>query len=178
MSEPVRVPPTARQRMYKLVTGPESLPHRPPGVTVPVGGELPEGVPTESFDPDATLLLGVPALAAADTGAKKAYPVLIGVVLCLGMLGAGYLAWPKSRVLKDDRTASGTTINGTKPTGELPAVPNGDSSKAVSAGPSGEPTKPMPQAVPGGEQPVPNPKLEVDDVKREEAPLPRPVPKG
>jgi hypothetical protein len=173
MSEPVRVPPTARQRMYKLVKGPESLPHRPPGATMPVGGELPEGVPTESFDPDATLLLGVPALAAADTGAKKAYPILIGVVLFLGMLVAGFLAWPKTealKALKDDRVGGG-------PIADKATIPSGESSKTPvpSAVPSGEQPKPMPQAVPPGDQPEPNAKPVVDDVKRELAPPPRPV---
>ncbi|HEY2786815.1 MAG TPA: hypothetical protein VGJ05_17775 [Fimbriiglobus sp.] len=106
MSEPMRVPPTARQRMYQLVKGPESLPNRKPGATLPIGGEPPEGSKPESFDADATLLLGVPALAGADTGAKKAFPVLIGLVLLVGMLLSGYLAWPKSAA----------TVAGTRPT--------------------------------------------------------------
>ena len=74
MSDPVRVPPTARRRMYKLVPGPAGNPNRKAGSTLPIGGEPPEGATAESFDADATLLLGVPALAGADTGGEKGIP--------------------------------------------------------------------------------------------------------
>src|SRR5688572_16884224 len=38
LTEPVRVPPRANQRMYKLVEPPASNPRRRPGRTLPVGG--------------------------------------------------------------------------------------------------------------------------------------------
>lgn len=117
MSEPMRVPPTARQRMYKLVKGQESLPNRKPGATLPVGGEPPEGQSPESFDADATLLLGVPALGATESGSKKAYPILIGVLLLVGVIASGYLAWPRIPAA----VAEAKTIpTASKPTAEPP----------------------------------------------------------
>src|SRR5947208_606463 len=40
LSEQVRVPPTARRRMYQLVKGRESIPDRRPGNTIPSGGVI------------------------------------------------------------------------------------------------------------------------------------------
>src|SRR5205085_2366651 len=60
LTEPVRVPPQANQRIYKLVEPPASIPTRKPGKTVPVGG-MPNrpGDPSEHDDRDAPLLLGM-----------------------------------------------------------------------------------------------------------------------
>jgi hypothetical protein len=162
MSEPVRVPPTARQRMYRLVKGPESLPNRKPGATLPIGGEPPERAPAESFDADATLLLGVPALAGADTKAKRAYPVLIGVALLAGMLVTGYLAWPKSQ---PESAALRATPPSTKPTGEAPPPQVAESPPKRDTAPAEAPDKR--DAVPA--EPA---------EKREEAPAPRAVKPG
>ena len=60
LTEPVRVPPTANQRMYKLVEAPASVQHRKPGRTLPIGG-LPEQL-NDSPEVDvaeAALLLGM-----------------------------------------------------------------------------------------------------------------------
>ena len=42
LTEPVRVPPSANQRMYLLVDPPASDPRRKPGKTLPVGGVAPQ----------------------------------------------------------------------------------------------------------------------------------------
>src|SRR5207244_2141872 len=60
LTEPVRVPPQARQRMYKLVPAPASAPDRRPGKAPPIGGIAPDTEkPAESDDADASLLLGM-----------------------------------------------------------------------------------------------------------------------
>jgi hypothetical protein len=60
LTEPVRVPPRARQRMYKLVPPPASAPNRRPGKTLPVGGVAPRtGERPELDDADDALLLGM-----------------------------------------------------------------------------------------------------------------------
>lgn len=60
LTEPVRVPPQARQRMYKLVPPPASVPDRRPGKTLPVGGVAPVAAErAEPDDADAPLLLGL-----------------------------------------------------------------------------------------------------------------------
>jgi hypothetical protein len=60
MTEPVRVPPTANQRMYKLVEPPASDPGRKPGKGIPIAGTpAPAADHSEGDDPDAALLLGM-----------------------------------------------------------------------------------------------------------------------
>ena len=60
LTEPVRVPPRARQRMYKIVPPPASVPGRRPGKTLPVGGVMPPAADkSDHDDADAALLLGM-----------------------------------------------------------------------------------------------------------------------
>src|SRR5205823_4071278 len=80
LSEPARVPPTARQRIYRLVKGPESIPYRrPPDYdSSPAAGE-----------------------AVADTSALRPERLLTYLaallVLALGLIAALWLAWPRSQ---------------------------------------------------------------------------------
>jgi hypothetical protein len=60
LGEPALVPPTAKQRMYGLVKGPEAIPFRKPAATT---GDAEEVVP-ENKETDETLRLGLPALRA------------------------------------------------------------------------------------------------------------------
>jgi hypothetical protein len=89
LSEPARVPPTARKRMYELVTGPESLPNRKPGAVIPVGGLPPAVESNDSPDRDAGLLMGL-------TG-KGSQPIrwLLAIALLLGSFAGFWAAWPK-----------------------------------------------------------------------------------
>jgi hypothetical protein len=68
LTEPVRVPPSAHQRMYKLVEPPASDPSRKPGKTLPIGG-VTRPVPhlPDADDPDAALLLGMKPYSASDS---------------------------------------------------------------------------------------------------------------
>lgn len=60
LTEPVRVPPRARQRMYALVPPPGSIPGRKGGSALPVGGLDPRAAErAEPEDADAALLLGL-----------------------------------------------------------------------------------------------------------------------
>ena len=61
LTEQVRVPPTARRRMYQLVKGRESIPDRRPGKAIPIGGVIEEKPAPRLDDTDAGLLLGMPA---------------------------------------------------------------------------------------------------------------------
>lgn len=88
LSEPARVPPVARKRMYELVKGPESLPNRKPGLTVPVGG-MPADVPKPDLgEHDASLLLG---LSPTSVGLRWG---IAFVLTCFAII-ATWLAWPR-----------------------------------------------------------------------------------
>jgi hypothetical protein len=60
LGEPALVPPTAKQRMYALVKGPEAIPFRKPAAATSEA----EAVVYESRETDETLRLGLPALRA------------------------------------------------------------------------------------------------------------------
>ncbi|QEL13608.1 HEAT repeat domain-containing protein [Limnoglobus roseus] len=96
LSEPVRVPPTARQRMYRLVTGPESLPNKKPGSTVPVGGILPDEPLPRADDSDAAYLLGMKAFGQTESSGQRIAQLLVlgGLVVGLGL--TAFAAWPRS----------------------------------------------------------------------------------
>lgn len=96
LSEPVRVPPTARQRMYRLVTGPESLPNKKPGKTLPVGGVLPDEPLPHADDSDAAYLLGMKAFGQTTSPGQRAVQLAILAALILGLGLTAYAAWPKA----------------------------------------------------------------------------------
>src|SRR5579883_3336875 len=94
LSEPVRVPPTARQRMYQLVKGRESLPHRKPGLTVPVTGELPYTEAADADESDAAFLLGMRAYSGSEPWRSRALPLAAVAVVLVCLAGAVWLAFP------------------------------------------------------------------------------------
>jgi hypothetical protein len=80
LTEPVRVPPSAHQRMYTLVDPPASDPRRKPGKTIPVGGIAPtDPVLADHDEADAALLLGLKRYSASDTWAGR-----LGLVAAVG----------------------------------------------------------------------------------------------
>ena len=94
LSEQVRVPPTARRRMYGLVGGPASLPNRKPGKTVPVGGTR-DDAPIADDRIDASYLLGMSAFAAGERRVVRLTRLaVIGVVASL-LVVAAVMAWPR-----------------------------------------------------------------------------------
>ena len=83
LTEPVRVPPRARQRMYALMPPPASVPGRKPGATLPVGGHDPRAAErAEPDDADAALLLGL-----GRYGGRSAASRLGLVAAGVGLLG-------------------------------------------------------------------------------------------
>ena len=56
LGEPAKVPPTARRRMYRLVSGPESIPYRQPAAAAPVAGVVGPAAVDEFQDHDDDLL--------------------------------------------------------------------------------------------------------------------------
>ncbi len=96
LSEPVRVPPTARQRMYQLVTGPESLPQRKPGATVPIGGVVPQTTPSLPDETDAALLLGLKAYSRSDTPRIRVAKWLGLLGVASGLAASIWFSWPEA----------------------------------------------------------------------------------
>jgi hypothetical protein len=90
LSEQVRVPPTARKRMYQLVKGRESLPDRKPGKTIPVGGVLEDQRPPDADDTDAPFLLGMSAYSRSDSWSRTAARL---ATLALLLLALGFALW-------------------------------------------------------------------------------------
>lgn len=90
LSEQVRVPPTARKRMYQLVKGRESLPDRKPGKTIPVGGVLEDQRPPAADDTDAPFLLGMSAYSRSDSWSRTAARL---ATLALLLLALGFALW-------------------------------------------------------------------------------------
>ena len=93
LTEPVQVPPQARQRMYKLVKPPLSSPNRLTRKTAAVGSAVPEVRDGESDDADAAYLLGFGRYSAA-TMAKRAAAVAAILVLAACLAVAIFLALP------------------------------------------------------------------------------------
>jgi len=104
LSEPARVPPSARQRMYQLVKGPEAIPFRPPPVYQP------------SVD-------GTAAVADDDDHRPARWPWYVGGIIAasLGLALALWAAWPKDRPAAH-RSASSV---------ELAAIPSTPSTHRV-----------------------------------------------
>ena len=95
LCEQARVPPSANRRMYKLVTGRESVPDRKPGNTIPVGGARDTDRVGDDID-DAAYLLGMSGYSRAEAPGQYAIKSAIGVFLALLAATAAILAWPKA----------------------------------------------------------------------------------
>ncbi|CAN5341733.1 hypothetical protein BH11PLA2_BH11PLA2_36330 [soil metagenome] len=128
LTDPVRVPPTARQRMYNLVKGPESIPTRTPGPTIPVGGHRPDDGLTDDNDDEATYLMGLQAAAKEDQKARG-MRYAVTAALSLGLVTMIVLTWasPTPDVVTpvDNRTAALPTVIVSKPAEPKPEVPMG-----------------------------------------------------
>lgn len=103
LSEPMRVPPPARRRMYALVKGRESIPNRHSGDIAPVGKLLSEERQSAAADDhDDPLLLGMPAYSKGSSAARL---VLTAVAVCfvLPVLAlAVWLSLPTTERAPDD----------------------------------------------------------------------------
>lgn len=174
LSEPVRVPPTARQRMYQLVKGRESLPNRKPGQTVPVTGELPQPSATDADEADAAFLLGMTAYSRSEPWQRRAVPLAAAAALLACLAVAIWLAVPGTG--RRDNGPADTEVAGAAPA-QVPAPPphpqNQSQAPPKEAGPGKPPTLPpgkaagAPEAAkPPEKAPEPQPgKLVPDAVK-------------
>lgn len=141
MTEPVRVPPTANQRMYKLVEPPASDPNRKPGKGLPVAGATPPLADHPDGDePDAALLLGMKRYSASDSWAGRLGLVGAVAVMSLLLVVAVMMALPQ------------------KP----PAAPESsrDFAYRTTPAPSGKPTAPDPKPTEPKDDPKTEPKTE------------------
>jgi len=91
LGEPAKVPPTARQRMYRLVKGRESIPYRKPS-NLPSVARIAEPEAADPHEGDEALLLGLPAYGRGQSPSRRLIPVagfllvLAGLILCIWML--------------------------------------------------------------------------------------------
>lgn len=84
LGEPAKVPPTARQRMYRLVKGPEAIPYRRPAPASLVAGVAePDHEFEENHEADEALLLGMKStrLLIPIAAAGAIVLLLVGVIM-------------------------------------------------------------------------------------------------
>lgn len=91
LTEPVRVPPKARERMYKLVPPPASSPDHRPEKARPLSDVVLES--NESDHADATFLLGFGRLSSASF-MKRLVATAVVVFLCGVLILAAIMSWP------------------------------------------------------------------------------------
>lgn len=161
LTEPVRVPPLARQRMYKLVKSPASDPNRRSSTATPIVAVAPEPRDADPDDADAAFLLGFGRYSTASV--MKRMAAVAAIVLLTGLLCiAIVMALPGTPPAPPD-TDHSYAANAT-PTPPAPVVvpPNAEAGKK---GPdSTSPGNPESK----GKEPEASPKLPV-------APAPKPA---
>ena len=94
LSEQIRVPPTARQRMYKLTKGRESLPNQKVSNLIPIGGITEAETPATDDDQDVGYLLGLPAYSRSDAIGKRLARISVVLALLVGAMVALWIAMP------------------------------------------------------------------------------------
>jgi hypothetical protein len=105
LTEPVRVPPSANLRMYRLVDPPFSDHDRKPGKTVPVGGvALPEPVHAEADDVDAPLLLGMRRYTTPGSPAARYGFIAAVVAVAAFLVLAAWMALPGAQPAPPERS--------------------------------------------------------------------------
>lgn len=164
MTEPVRVPPSANQRMYKLVEPPASDPRRKPGKGLPVAGAVaPAHDHAEGEEPDAALLLGMKRYSAAGSSSGRLGLVVAAAALVVLLVGAVIMALPHGSSTPPDSSRNVSYALGPSPAPlDVPGIglPVAPDPKPVDpkVDPKGDP-KDDPKVDPKGD-PVVDPKLD------------------
>lgn len=150
LTEPVRVPPRANQRMYKLVEPPASIPNRKPGKTVPVGGMPAQSGDTAEHDfRDAALLLGMKRYSPNQPRGTRLRLVAAVAALAALLVVAVLMALPRGEPTAPTRETAARTP---------PAVPPTDPPK------QDDPKPPAPVEPQQPEWVAPPPRLRPDPV--------------
>src|SRR5262249_22057215 len=92
LSEPSRVPPTAHQRMYGLIQGPEAIPYRKAArsTTESTGA----AAQSEHDEADDTLLFGLPLHGTQGTLFRRLLPVAGVLLFAVVLVAAIWMALP------------------------------------------------------------------------------------
>jgi len=91
LGEPVKVPPSARHHMYRIVKGRESIPYRKPAAALSLAGHAdPASSAEETTEGDEAFLLGL-------SSKKMLIPVAGGVTLLVLLVGVIWLAIPATQ---------------------------------------------------------------------------------
>ncbi len=155
LSEPSLVPPTARQRMYGIVKGPEAVPHRRAGRTADHEA-VPAGAAGGRDDADETLLLGLPFFSSQGSWQRVLIPAAI--LLLLGA-GIGLAVWkvlppsPDRQLAQADSREPNT--NGQPPVAPPERAPDAKDLKPVTDKPADKPEAKAPEKP--ADKPTPQP---------------------
>lgn len=137
LSEPSKVPPTAKQRMYGLVQGPEAIPYRKAEHQENGAGSIGRAV-SERDDTEETLLLGLPSFRSQESWYRKLTPVAVMLLVLVGLSLAIWRALAPAttdRLASDDKLVLNNTASGdvaARTTAVVPEKkPENNSSKAI-----------------------------------------------
>jgi hypothetical protein len=154
LTEPVRVPPRANQRMYGLVEPPAAQPGRKPGKAIPVGG-MPVTESGEADDADAALLLGMRRYAAGPRAGRlglAAAAVGLAVLLAVAVVMALPHRDPTPPPTAPDQAVAANPTSAPAPPRTI-TQPNGATTKGPKSSPAvdaGRTVAPMPRLVAAG----------------------------
>lgn len=177
LTEPVRVPPRAHQRMYGLVPAPGGDPSRQPNKALPVGGAAPPAeTDTDTEDADAALLFGMKRYSASTPWAERLLLFGAAAVLAL-MLATGVLVSLSREHVKPPDASAGSSYVALAPV-PAPVVAPPDPKERE----PDPPVPPMPKAKepepkPKEKEPEPKPKEKEKEKEKEPEPVPLPKPK-
>src|SRR6185437_1978623 len=142
LTEPVRVPPQARQRMYKLVKSPASNPNRRTSTATPIVAVAPEPRDAEPDDADAAFLLGFGRYSTASV--MKRIAAVAAIVVLTGLLSVAIImALPGPAPIPPDTDhayAANTTTGQQPPTPVVP--PPAPTEKKTPTAPEPKPKDP------------------------------------
>lgn len=167
LTDPVRVPPTANQRMYMLVQAPASDHSRKPGKTTPIGGVLPTAPEQpHADDPDAALLLGMKRYADSDSWSGRVGLIGAVVAVAAALLVAVFFSLPHGDSKAPETSPPTVLASATLP---APIVPKPPEPKKVD---TPEPKKVDPPETKKETAPDPK-KIDMPDPKKVDMPDPK-----